>query len=75
MEGIRSQFLFSEIFEREEDIQDNPFVFEKFELGAKKEAYKRTRIEGTLLKKRKAAKVSCSQIVYRPLMLVCVCIV
>ena len=57
MENIRGQFLFSEIFEKEEDIKDNPFVFEKFELGPKKSDYQGQKMSGTLLKKRKAKEV------------------
>lgn len=30
--AIRKEFIFSPIFEKEEDIVDNPFVFEKFNL-------------------------------------------
>jgi hypothetical protein len=30
--GVRDQFKFSPIFEREEDCRDHPFVFEKFNL-------------------------------------------
>ena len=57
MENIRGQFLFSEIFEKEEDIKDNPFVFEKFELGPKKSDYQGQKMSGTLLKKRKTKEV------------------
>ena len=57
MENIRGQFLFSEIFEKEEDIKDNPFVFEKFELGPKMSDYQGQKMSGTLLKKRKTKEV------------------
>lgn len=30
--AVRDTFLFSPIFEQETDCQNNPFVFEKFEL-------------------------------------------
>jgi len=30
--GIKKEFIFSNIFEKEEDCTDNPFVFEKFDL-------------------------------------------
>jgi hypothetical protein len=33
--NIKGQFIFSPIFEKEEDCIDNPFVFEKFDLSDK----------------------------------------
>ena len=50
---MRNQFLNSNIFEKEEDCKNNPFIFEKFSLGPKKEEYPAHKFEGPLFKKSK----------------------
>jgi len=57
--GIKKEFIFSPIFEKEEDCIDNPFVFEKFDLSNKSplEGYPEKRMSGLLLKE----KSSCSK--------------
>ncbi len=50
---MRNQFLTSTIFEKEEDCKNNPFVFEKFNLQAKKNQYPNQKMDGPLLKKSK----------------------
>eukprot|EP00347_Sterkiella_histriomuscorum_P000721 403374762 len=49
----RNQFLTSNIFEKDEDCKNNPFVFEKFQLGSRKEEYANVKFEGPLFKKSK----------------------
>ena len=49
----QNQFLHSTIFEKEEDCKNNPFVFEKFSLGKKKDEYPNKKFEGPLFKKGK----------------------
>ena len=51
---MRNQFLYSTIFEKEEDCKNNPFIFEKFNLGPKKEEYPSLKFEGPLFKKSKS---------------------
>ena len=46
-------YLLSTIFEKEEDVKDNPFVFNKTALGQKKADYENYKFEGTLFKKGK----------------------
>lgn len=50
--GIKKEFIFSNIFEKEEDCTDNPFVFEKFDLQTKSplDDYPNKHISGLLLK-------------------------
>ena len=52
--GIKKEFIFSPIFEKEEDCIDNPFVFEKFDLAAKSptDGYPNKKIAGLLLKEK-----------------------
>lgn len=50
---MKTQFLYSTIFEKEEDCKNNPFVFEKFNLGPRKEDYPGKKLEGSLFKKAK----------------------
>ena len=50
---MKTQFLYSTIFEKEEDCKNNPFVFEKFNLSPKKEDYPNKKLEGSLFKKAK----------------------
>jgi hypothetical protein len=56
--AVRDTFLFSPIFEQEADCQNNPFVFEKFELQpiAPNDVPK-IRKQGHLLKRKKIKKV------------------
>lgn len=52
--NIKGQFLFSPIFEKEEDCLDNPFVFEKFELATKSPTdYPNVRKASNLLRRKK----------------------
>lgn len=52
--GSKNAFMFSPIFEREEDCQDNPFVFEKFELADKTPtSYDTVQKAGYLLRMKK----------------------
>jgi hypothetical protein len=50
---MKTQFLYSTIFEKEEDCKNNPFVFEKFNLGPRKDDYPNKMMEGSLFKKAK----------------------
>ena len=50
---MKQQHLYSTIFEKEEDCKNNPFVFEKHNLGHKKEEYSFKKFEGPLFKKGK----------------------
>ncbi|CDW82463.1 protein kinase domain containing protein [Stylonychia lemnae] len=50
---MRNQFLHSTIFEKEEDCKNNPFLFEKFNLGLKKDEYPSMKFSGPLFKKSK----------------------
>lgn len=45
--------MYSTIFEKEDDCKNYPFVFEKFNLGPKREDYPNKRFEGPLYKKGK----------------------
>lgn len=54
--GPNHQYLFSTIFEKEEDIKDNPFEFDKRTLGPKKETYPNMKFEGPLFKKGKESE-------------------
>jgi hypothetical protein len=58
--GIKNQFIFSPIFEKEEDCIDNPFVFKKFELTSRspKDSYPLKRMDGLLLRQKKSKKVT-----------------
>jgi hypothetical protein len=57
--NIKGGFIFSPIFEQEEDCQNSPFVFEKFDLVQKLPTdYKDIRKAGNLLKSKKNKKVS-----------------
>lgn len=51
---MRNQFLYSTIFEKDEDCKNNPFIFEKFNLAPKKEEYPNLKFEGPLFKKSKS---------------------
>ena len=53
---LRQQHLYSTIFEKEEDCKNNPFVFEKFSLGPRKEDYPGKKFEGPLFKKGKVTE-------------------
>jgi hypothetical protein len=58
--NIKGQFIFSPIFEKEEDCIDNPFVFEKFDLSDKTpKDYPECRKQGLLLRQKKSKKVMC----------------
>ena len=46
-------YLLSTIFEKEEDVKENPFVFNKTAIGTKKAEYENYKFEGTLFKKGK----------------------
>ena len=49
--------MFSTIFEKEEDVKDNPFVFSKANIGAKRqEGYANQKFEGPLFKKGKESE-------------------
>ena len=48
--------MFSTIFEKEEDIKENPFVFNKTNLGPKKQEYPNHKFEGPLFKKGKKSE-------------------
>ena len=54
--GPNQQYLFSTIFEKEEDIKDNPFEFDKKAIGPKKENYPNKKFEGPLFKKGKESE-------------------
>jgi hypothetical protein len=54
--GPNHQYLFSTIFEKEEDIKENPFEFEKKNVGPKKETYPNMKFEGPLFKKGKESE-------------------
>ena len=55
--GPNQQYLFSTIFEKEEDIKDNPFEFDKKSIGPRKEAYPNMKFEGPLFKKGKESEL------------------
>ena len=46
-------YLLSTIFEKEEDVKENPFVFNKTAIGTKKAEYENYKFEGTRFKKGK----------------------
>ena len=50
---MKTQYLYSTIFEKEEDCKNNPFVFEKFNLGPRLDDYPNKKLEGSLFKKAK----------------------
>jgi len=51
---MRGHFLYSTIFEKEEEAKMNPFVFEKQSpLEKRLESYPKTKFEGSLYKKSK----------------------
>jgi hypothetical protein len=57
--NVRGAFLFSPIFEKEEDCRDNPFVFEKFDLTDRgPEDLKSPVMKGFLLRQKKEKGVS-----------------
>ena len=49
-------YLLSTIFEKEEDVKENPFVFNKAYIGPRKEKYLIHKFEGTLFKKGKESE-------------------
>jgi hypothetical protein len=49
---MKAQFLYSTIFEKEEDCKNNPFVFEKHSLGPRRDDYPDLKCEGSLFKKK-----------------------
>ena len=52
--NIKGQFMFSPIFESEDDCRDNPFVFEKFDLKTKLPTeYQEIRKAGNLYRLKK----------------------
>lgn len=51
---MKAQFLYSTIFEKEEDCKNNPFVFEKYNLKMKSNEYPDIKQEGPLFKKSKS---------------------
>jgi hypothetical protein len=53
---MKKEHLFSNIFEKEEDCKNNPFVMEKFNLGPKKAEYPEKKFEGPLFKKGKESE-------------------
>lgn len=56
--AIKGQFIFSPIFEKEEECKNAPFVFEKFELQNKTPAdYPDKTIQGPLLRMKKKKQV------------------
>ena len=50
-----NHFLFSNIFESEEEAKNNPFVFEKHSLAQRKDDYGDVKYEGALFKKKEGA--------------------
>ena len=61
--GIKKEFIFSPIFEKEEDCIDNPFVFEKFDLAVKSpvDGYPDKRMSGLLLKEKSSRSKAADQ--------------
>jgi hypothetical protein len=53
-DGIKKEFIFSPIFEKEEDCTDHPFVFEKTNLAEKSplDGYPEKRMSGLMYKEK-----------------------
>lgn len=53
----RAQFLYSPIFEKPEEVKNNPFIFEKHELGPRKTdaEYGHVLMKGVLIRPKKSS--------------------